>query len=74
MNPLKALLRTDWSSPRMRVLDLILAMGTLLYGYATQEPVLIWLGIGAVLLSLLNPMGRLQRWLRGFVRTPGGGR
>lgn len=71
MKPFQALFRVDWSSRRLRILDLGLAAGTLLYGLLTGHDLLVWVGVVAVLLALLNPMGRLQRWLRGFVRAPG---
>lgn len=71
MKPFQALLRVDWSSPRMRAIDLSFALGTLLYALLTGHEILVWVGLAAVLLSVLNPMGRVQRWLRGFVRAPG---
>lgn len=68
MTPLKALLRINWSSRRLRIFDLSLALGALGYGLYDGSALLIWVGVAAVALSLINPMGRVQRGLRGFVR------
>jgi hypothetical protein len=73
MNPITALLRIDWSGPKLRALDLALALGALGYGLYDGSRLLIWFGALAVFFSLLNPMGRLQRGLARF-RRPAGGR
>jgi len=73
MNPLAALLRINWSAPRLRAFDLLLALGALGYGAYQGSALLIWVGVAAVSLSLLNPMGRVQRGLARF-RKPSGGR
>ncbi len=66
MNPIGPLLRINWSGRGMRLLDLSLAAGLLVYGFFTESQFLIWAGVASVALSLLNPMGRLQRGLSGF--------
>jgi hypothetical protein len=68
MNPLKGLLRINWSSRGLRIFDLALALGALGYGVYIGSELLIWVGVAAVVLSLLNPMGRIQKGVRGFVR------
>jgi hypothetical protein len=67
-NPLVALLRINWSSPAARTVDLSLAVSALGYGVYDGSPLLIWAGLAAIGLSLLNPMGRLQRGLGRVVR------
>lgn len=68
MNPLKTLLKINWSSSRLRVLDFLLAFCALGYGLYHGSEFLIWVGVSAVILSLINPMGRIQRGLKGFIR------
>lgn len=68
LNPLAGLLRINWSGRGLRILDLSLALGALGYGFYQGSALLIWCGVAAVALSLINPMGRIQRGLRGFVR------
>ncbi len=73
MNPLATLLRINWSAPGLRAFDLILALGALGYGVYEGSALLVSVGAAAVVLSLLNPMGRVQRGLARF-RKPAGGR
>ena len=68
MNPLFVLLRINWSSRGLRIFDLSLALAALVYGVYDGSPLLIWAGVAAVGLSLLNPMGRIQRGLGRFIR------
>lgn len=62
------LMRIDWSSPKARSFDFILAMVGLLAGIMMQDGLMIGLGMAAFLVAVLNPMGRLQRVLRRFVQ------
>lgn len=71
MNPLSTLLRINWSGARLRVLDLALSVAALVYGLMSGTPLLIWIGVAAIALSLLNPMGRIQRGLARFVKPAG---
>jgi hypothetical protein len=71
MNPIGIILRINWSGRGMRILDLVFATGLLIYGVVTGVQLLIWLGVASVALSLINPMGRLQRGLARF-RKPAG--
>jgi hypothetical protein len=73
MNPLSALLRINWSAPGLRAFDLLLALAALGYGLLDGSPLMIGIGVAAIALSLLNPMGRVQRGLAKF-RKPAGGR
>ena len=73
MNPLKGLLRINWSSRGLRIFDLALALGALGYGFYRGSELQIWVGVAAVARSLINPMGRIQRGLRGFIRPNGRG-
>jgi len=73
MNPLGALLRINWSSRGLRIFDLFLAFAALGYGLYEGSELLIWIGVAAVALSLINPMGRIQRGLSRFVRPAGRG-
>jgi hypothetical protein len=66
MNPIGPLLRINWSGRGMRLIDLVFAVGLLVYGLFIESQFLIWAGVASVVLSLLNPMGRLQRGLSGF--------
>lgn len=68
MNPLTSLLRVNWSSGRMRLFDLGIAIATLLYGLVVWNTLVIWIGMAAIILSLINPMGRIQKGLSGFVK------
>lgn len=68
INPIKGLLRINWSSRGLRIFDLFLAVAALGYGLYEGSQLLIWIGVAAVALSLLNPMGRIQRGLNRFVR------
>jgi len=63
MNPISALLRINWSGRGMRLLDLAFAGGILFYGVFTGSQFFIWFGVVSVVLSLINPMGRIQRGL-----------
>ena len=71
MNPLKGLLRINWSARGLRIFDLVLALGALGYGIYKGSELLVWIGVAAVVLSLINPMGLIQKGLRGFVRPSG---
>ena len=71
LNPLRGLLRINWSSRTLRIIDLSLALSALGYGLYQGSALLIWCGVAAVAFSLINPMGRIQRGLRGFVRPAG---
>jgi hypothetical protein len=71
MNPLRALLRINWSSRGMRIFDIVLAFAALGYGLYEGSELLIWVGAAAVALSLINPMGRIQRGLNRLVRPRG---
>lgn len=73
MNPISTLLRINWSAPGLRAFDLILALGALGYGLYEGSALLVSVGVAAVVLSVLNPMGRVQRGLAKF-RKPAGGR
>lgn len=73
MNPLSVLLQINWSGRGLRALDLLLALSALGYGLFMGDRLLIWVGVAAVLLSLLNPMGRLQRGLARFRKPAGRG-
>jgi len=68
MNPITGLFRINWSSRKMRSLDLSLAIGALLYGLYDGSEILIWIGLAAIVFSILNPMGRLQKGVKGFVK------
>lgn len=71
---LGALLRLNWSSRPARIVDLSLAAAALGYGFYDGSRLLIWIGIAAVALSLLNPMGRIQRGLARFRKPAGSAR
>lgn len=73
MNPLGALLQINWSGRGMRLLDLAFAIGLLVYGVVSGSQLLLWAGVASVALSLLNPMGRLQRGLARFRKPAGRG-
>jgi len=73
MNPLYFLLRMNWSSARMRTFDFALASLSLGYGLWVGSTLLVWIGVAAVMLSLFNPMGRIQRGLASFRKTNGRG-
>jgi hypothetical protein len=73
LNPLFFLLRMNWSSGRMRAFDLAIALLSLGYGLWSGSQLLIWVGVGAVILSLINPMGRIQRGLASFRKPAGRG-
>jgi hypothetical protein len=48
-------------------------VAALVYGLMSGTPLLIWIGVAAIALSLLNPMGRIQRGLARFVKPAGRG-
>lgn len=73
LNPLSMFLRMNWSSSRMRAFDLIVALLTLVYGVWSGNQIVLWIGVAAVIMSLINPMGRIQKGLASF-RKPAGGR
>jgi len=73
LNPLSFLLRMNWSSGRMRAFDLAIALLSLGYGFWSGNQLLIWIGVAAVVLSVINPMGRIQKGLASFRKPAGRG-
>ena len=68
MNPLGSLMKMNWSSSKMRALDYGLAVATMILGLATGSQWVFWIGVAGVALAFLNPMGRLQGGVRGFIK------
>jgi len=71
LNPIKGLLRINWSSRGLRAFDIALAVAALGYGLYKESEILIWIGVAAIVLSLINPMGLIQRGLGSFIRPAG---
>ena len=74
MNPFKALFKIDWSGRKMRMLDISLAVVGIIVGLAIGSEFWTWVGVAALVMSILNPMGRLQKGVSGFKRPAPGNR
>lgn len=71
LNPIRGLLRIDWSSLGMRSFDVLLALAALGYGLFDGSELLIRIGVMALVLSFFNPMGRIQRGLKRLIGPSG---
>ena len=71
MNPIAALIAFNWSAPKTRALDLGLSLATALAGFYFDNQFVLWLGLVAVVFAIINPMGRLQVFLKSFKKAPG---
>lgn len=58
----------DWSAPKMRIFDYVMGIGFLGYGIYIQDALTIAAGVFGLVLAIANPAGRLQRFMRSFVR------
>jgi hypothetical protein len=72
MNPFAALLAVDWSAPRLRLLDFALAAALVAAGLVLQSDLTLWIGLAGLAFAIVNPMGRVQRFLQGFRRPDPG--
>jgi hypothetical protein len=74
MNPFLSLLRIDWSAPRLRLFDFGLAVATVAFGLVFDSAIALWAGVAGLALAIVNPMGRMQKFMAGFRRSaPGKG-
>lgn len=73
MNPLTGLMKIDWSGRKLRSFDFGLAAVLALAGLFLQVDMLLYVGLAGIAFAVVNPMGRLQRFLQGF-RKPAPGK
>jgi hypothetical protein len=66
MNPFKPLLRVNWNSPKLRLFDFGLAFASATAGFVFDNDLFLWAGVAGVVLALINPMARVQKFLSGF--------
>lgn len=66
MNPIKLLLTIDWNARSLRIFDFLLAGLAIAIGLYLDSQIWFWGGVFGFVLSLINPMGRLQKGLFKF--------
>lgn len=70
-NPLAGLMKINWSSSLMKSLDYGLAIIAIIAGLVMASQWLFWAGVAGIVFAFINPMGRLQGGVRGFIKSKG---
>lgn len=69
MNPFFSLLQVDWNAPKLRALDFGAALACIAAGFLFESPVTLWAGAAGLVLAVINPMARIQKFLFGFRKS-----
>lgn len=69
MNPILGLLKVDWNSPKLRVWDFGAAIACIIAGYALESQFTLWAGVAGLVLAIINPMARIQKFFLGFRKS-----
>lgn len=69
MNPIFGLMKVDWNSPKLRVLDFGAAIACVFAGYVIDSPLTLWAGVAGLVLAVINPMARAQKFFLGFRKS-----